>query len=407
MKRIFAILLSLALLLALCACGNEENTTSDTQGETKTSVAEAVTDKSVTAAEATGDFTIKSDDGVFQTSDKLCTISAAGTYTLEGLFEGQILVEAGEEDEVILEFGGVTVTYDKDSPIKILSAGKVEISAKSDTENVIRDDRSAKKTDSEDQGEGAIYAKCDLKIKGTGTLLVNGNYNNGIHTTKDLTIQKLALKCTAEGNAIKGNDSVTVKSGTVVAISTNGDGIKTQNTDVSKNGATRGDIVISGGSVAVYAAGDGFQAARNFELTTGEDGAEPSVAIYTASYSGYTANSASTTSYKGVKAKNEVNISSGSITIQSYDDGLHADYGTSLDDGSKGKGNVNISGGYMEKHSDRVNFTVEIFKLRQIGFARVYNEFGVFTAEQLRRFSDVSFRGADIQFRDHIRILAV
>ncbi|MBR4467364.1 MAG: carbohydrate-binding domain-containing protein, partial [Clostridia bacterium] len=32
-------------------------------------------------------------------------------------------------------------------------------------------------------------------------------------------------------------------------------------------------------------------------------------------------------------------------TLQTYDDGLHADYGTSFDDGSKGSGTINITGG--------------------------------------------------------------
>ena len=68
---------------------------------------------------------------------------------------------------------------------------------------------------------------------------------------------------TACNNALKGNDSVTVTGGTVAAISANGNGVKTENTDVNKNGVTRGDILLTGGSITVYAAGDGFEAARN------------------------------------------------------------------------------------------------------------------------------------------------
>ena len=206
---------------------------------------------------------------------------------------GEILVEAGEEDEITLELSGATIKYGEDSPIKILSAGSVDISAKSGSENVISDTRSAKTADDDSQGGGAVYAKCDLKLKGSGTLVINASYNNGVHTTKDLTVQKLSLKVSAYNNALKGNDSVTILSGSVVAISTNGDGIKTESTDANKNGETRGDVVLSGGSAAVYAAGDGIQAAHDFELSTGEDGTAPSLQIYTGSYSGYTASSAS------------------------------------------------------------------------------------------------------------------
>ena len=304
-----------------------------------------VTDTSITATEATGAFTITTTDGSYTQSGSTYKITKAGTYTLKGSLEGQILIEASDADEVVLELAGVTIKNSSDSVIKAVSCGTLEISAKSDTENIIDDNRSNKTTDNDSLGEGAIYAKCDLKIKGTGTLVVTGTYNNGIHTTKDLTVQKLSLKVTAYNNALKGNDSVTVKSGDVVAISTNGDGIKTENTDANKNGETRGDVNILSGNVTVYAAGDGISAAHNYNMTTDSDGNSPKVIIYTGTYSGYSASNASVTSYKGVKVDNELNISAGDITIQSYDDALHADYGTKFDTGETGLGTINITGG--------------------------------------------------------------
>ena len=347
MKRIIAILIAVFMIAALTACGgNSESANNSGSGSAVASdnAASAAVDTDVSAAESTAAFSITSEDGTFGNSGNVYTVTSGGTYVLSGLLEGQIVINAGETDEVVLELSGTTVKYGADSPIKVISAGSVDISAKKNTENVIVDSRSAKTSDDTEQGEGAIYANCDLKIKGTGTLVITGTYNNGIHTTKDLDIQNLSLKVTAYNNALKGNDSVEITSGTVVAISTNGDGVKTENTDKNNSGTTRGDIVISGGLVAVYAAGDGFQAAHNFELTAG-DGEAPALAIYTGSYSGYTGSNASTTSYKGVKAQNELNIKSGSVTVQSYDDGLHADYGTSFDDGTKGQGTITVSGG--------------------------------------------------------------
>ena len=352
MKKIIAIFLAMILALALCACGTAKSgsgSATNSTENTASSAAEPAVDQNITAEEATGTFEMTTADGTFSSSGNVYTITSAGTYTATGLLEGQIVVDAGEKDEIVIELSGATITYGEDSPVKVLSAGSVDISAKKDTENVINDTRGAKTADDETQGEGAIYTKCDLKIKGNGTLEVNAGYNNGIHTTDDLKIQNLTLKVTAYGNALKGNDSITVLSGTAVVISTNGDGVKTENTDVSKNGVTRGDIVISGGTVTVYAAGDGFQAAHNFEMTAGEEGTTPTVTVYTGSYSGYTASDASTTSYKGVKVQNELNIKDGTITLQTYDDGLHADYGAVFDDGTKGQGTINISGGTVNR----------------------------------------------------------
>ena len=349
MKKILSAILAFILVAALAACGAVDNgtgTVTDSPANTESDVAEPAVDQDITAQEATGTFVMTSEDGSFSDSGNVYIITSAGTYTASGLLDGQIIVDAGETDEVVIELSGATINYGNDSPIMVKCAGSVDISAKRGTENVINDTRSTKKTDDEDQGEGAISAKCDLKIKGNGTLIVNATYNNGIHTTDDLKIQNLTLKVTAYNNALKGKDSVTVTSGTVALISTNGDGVKTENTDVSKNGVTRGDITLTGGSVVtVYAAGDGFQAAHNFEMTAGEEGAAPTVTVYTGSYSGYTASDAATTSYKGVKVQNELNIKDGTITLQTYDDGLHADYGTPFDDGTKGTGTINISGG--------------------------------------------------------------
>ena len=358
-KKIFILVLVLVLAMAmftLFACSSltnsANNNTTPVQGTTNTGSSEtAVTDDSISATEVSQDidFEISTEDGTYSQENNIYTITSAGTYSLSGYLNGQIIVEAGEDDAVVIELNGVTIEYNQDSPIKILSADSVDISAQKDTENVIKDTRSTKAVDTDTLGEGAIYAKTDLTIKGKGTLVITASYNNGIHTTKDLKIKNLSLKVTAYNNALKGNDSITISSGNVVAISTNGDGLKTENTDANKKGETRGDITITGtASVTVYAAGDGIQSAHNFTMSEDTDGNSPYVTIYTGSYSGYTASSASTTSYKGVKVENILTISGGTIEIKSYDDGLHANYGTTFETGETGQGTINILGGSIK-----------------------------------------------------------
>lgn len=353
LKKITVLALCAAMALALAGCkggtsvdigGNTAVPTNAAGNQGEADVNPPASDESVSASEVTGEFIMNTADGNFVQDGSKYTVTAAGTYSLRGALEGQIVVSAGEADEVVLELNGVTITNAEDSPIKILSADKVEISAKKGTGNVINDNRPAKAEENDTTGEGAIYAKADLKLKGAGTLVINASYNNGVHTTKDLTLKKLSLKVTARNNALKGNDSIKVESGTIIAISTEGDGIKTSATDMSKSGAVRGDVHLSGGSIAIYAAGDGIQAAHDFILEAA-DGFSPNVSVFTGSYSGYTAETASTTSYKGVKAGNEIRISAGSIAVSSYDDGLHADFGTAFESGGAGTGNVTITGG--------------------------------------------------------------
>ena len=363
-KKILIVLVAVILVVAMCtlfACtdmnlGTTDNTkdvTTDTGIDTTPSgntgsTESAVTDDSITAEETTEAFQITTSDGTYSLDGSIYTITSAGTYTLSGYLNGEILVDAGDDDDIVIELNGVTIEYNLDAPIKIVNAGDVEISAKKNTENVIKDTRSAKTVDTDTLGEGAIYAKTDLQLKGNGTLVIIANYNNGIHTTKDLKIKNLSLKVTAVNNAIKGNDSVTINSGNIVAISTAGDGIKTENTDADKKGNVRGDITITGtASVTIYAAGDGIQAAHNFTMSEDSDGNSPYVTIYTGSYSGYTSSKATTDSYKGVKVENILTISGGTIDIKSFDDGLHANYGTTFEAGGTGLGTINITGGVV------------------------------------------------------------
>ena len=145
-----------------------------------------------------------------------------------------------------------------DAPIKALSADKVTLTAADGSYNEISDLRplrSEEESEEEDKAAGgAIYAKCDLTLAGTGSLVVTASYNNGVHTTKDLKVKDLALKVTAPNNALKGKDSVSVASGSLLLISTGGDGIKTEDSDVSSKGNQRGTVTISGGTIDIYAA---------------------------------------------------------------------------------------------------------------------------------------------------------
>ena len=369
MKKLFVVLFAIVLCvtLTLAACqsnnwntnnGNNSNTDTNSDngnsssGNNGTETTETPQPASDTdfdnVQEVTGDFALTTEDGDYHLDGSVYTIVAAGTYTLSGSLVGQIVVDAADAD-VVLELNGVTIEYGADSPIKIVAANNVDISAKKDTDNVVKDTRSAKTTDTDTQGEGAIYAKADLKLKGNGTLVVSAGYNNGVHTTKDLTIKNLSLKVTAVNNALKGNDSVTITSGSVVAISTKGNGVKTEHSD-SKNDKQRGTVTIEDGALTVYAAGDGIEAAYDFVANGG------TVTVYTGSYSAYTAAGASTTSYKGIKVANELVVNAGTIVLNSYDDGLHADYGTTLENGTKGKGNITIAGG---------NITISVYSPTQ------------------------------------------
>ena len=348
MKKNYLLLSVLSLLvLAGCAINTSSQSTSidGTGYNTEVSVEEP---EDIDVCENTEDFSIVTSDGTCTKNDNIYTLSSAGTYTLSGKLDGQILVEAGENDEVVIELNGTSINYDQDSPIKAISADKVEISAKKDTENTITDKRSAKTVDTDTLGEGAIYADCDLKLKGSGTVVVTGNYNNGVHTTKDLTIQKLTMKVVGYNNAIKGNNSVTIASGTIQAYAKTGNGIKTEDNGVSSSGNQKGTVAINGGYIYVDSLHDAIDSAYDVVVDQLDTEVETSVNIKTGKNSTYYSSLFKADSEKGLKALNNITVNNGTITIAASDDAIHANYGETLENGSKGLGNITVNGGTIQ-----------------------------------------------------------
>ncbi len=210
-------------------------------------------------------------------------VSQKTVYAISGMLNGNLVIDVGDDYKFDLELTGVTITSDQTSPITVLSGDEVSITAKNGTKNYIYDNRATVAEDDTTQYAAAIWSQVDLEICGKGALTVVSENNKGIHTKDDLTVKNLTLSVTCTDNALKGNDSVTIESGITTLIATMGDGIKTDNTDVSDKGNQRGTVEILGGTHNVYAACDGIDAAYNVVI----GGDSTVVNIYTDKYSPY------------------------------------------------------------------------------------------------------------------------
>ena len=289
---IAAVILTMCLMTAGCA-RNSTSTTTASGGETTITSDITKEDTDVTHADdaenyrvsITGDFTVTSDtsDGVTQ-SGSVYTITQAGEYTVSGLLsEGQIVVDAADDAEITITLNGTSITCSTGSPIYVKNADSVKIKSEENTYNCVVDAREKASDDaSDDAGNAAIYATCDLKFVGKGALSVTGNYNNGIQSKDDLSIKNVIVKVTAVNNAVKGNNAVDIESGNIIAISAKGDGIKTSNSNISNKGNQKGIVTISGGNIDVYAACDGIDAAYVVDIS-----GDGNLNIYTDTYSEY------------------------------------------------------------------------------------------------------------------------
>lgn len=306
-----------AVILAMClmtsGCGSQNYTTNSKNTDTTVTSSITAKDTNVTHAddadnyktEITGEFSITSTDGSTITqNDSVYTITQAGEYTVTGLLsEGQIVVNADDNAEITIVLNGTSITCSNGSPIYIKNADNVKIKSEENTYNCIVDARAEADDNSDnsssENGNAAIYAACDLKLVGKGALSVTGNYNNGIQSKDDISIKNVTIKVNAVNNAIKGNDEVAIESGEIIAISRKGDGIKTSNSSLSTKGKQKGNVIISGGNIDIYAACDGIDAAYGVDVS-----GDGNLNIYTDTYSDYSEavaadNSGSSTSSVG------------------------------------------------------------------------------------------------------------
>lgn len=327
-----------AVILAMClmtsGCGSQNYTTNSKNTDTTVTSSITAQDTNVTHAddadnyktEITGEFSITSTDGSTITqNDSVYTITQAGEYTVTGLLsEGQIVVNADDNAEITIVLNGTSITCSNGSPIYIKNADNVKIKSEENTYNCIVDARTEAYDNSDnsssENGNAAIYAACDLKLVGKGALSVTGNYNNGIQSKDDISIKNVTIKVNAVNNAIKGNDEVAIESGEIIAISRKGDGIKTSNSSLSTKGKQKGNVIISGGNIDIYAACDGIDAAYGVDVS-----GDGNLNIYTDTYSDYSEavaadNSGSSASSSGSSSSNpgSSNQNQGSSSKSSY-----------------------------------------------------------------------------------------
>lgn len=232
-------------------------------------------------------------------SGSILTISKAGTYVLEGtLTDGQILVEAGEEDLVRLVLNGVEISCSDNAAIWSKQADKTVLIIAAGTTNAIEDGSTYALVDEEDAANAAIFSQNDLSINGTGSLTVTGNFNNGIGTKDDLIITGGTLQMTAINDGLKGRDSIAINGGTF-SIDAGEDAIQSDNDeDVDK-----GWISLDGGTFTIVAADDGIHATTILQLNGADIQIEQS--------------------YEGLEGSSIV-INSGNIQVTAQDDGINA-----------------------------------------------------------------------------------
>ena len=322
-KRFLAAAFALALPLTLAGCGaaaqSAETARSAASVQSTASaavlassapvVSAAASDPEDTGKTAQGSFSVTAAEGGKVTqSGSVWTITAAGTYTLTGaLADGQIVVDAGDEDVVELILDNAAISCTAGAPILVLNADDVTVKAAEGSYNTVADLRTG---DAEaEEYDAAIWSDCDLKLRGKGTLIVTGDFAKGVKSTDDLSVRNLTLKVDSADTALRGKVSVTVESGEILLLSAHGDGVSSE-----------GDVLISDGAVTIQVGDDGIHADGSLTIAGGTVNIPES--------------------HEGLEA-NVIHIDGGSTYVYGSDDGVNARRGESTP-------LVAVTGGYLE-----------------------------------------------------------
>ncbi|MBQ8515184.1 MAG: carbohydrate-binding domain-containing protein [Ruminococcus sp.] len=313
-----------------------------TPADDNTATAISYSGSSVTAYNAAGN--ALSSPSNLTIAGSTVTITVPSILSVDGSStSAQIIVDCDKTayatGVVELDLVGAELSNSSVAPIYVKQIGdECQIVAKNGYTNTISDGTSHSDTNS--AGEvinGAIYSEDDLKIKGQGTLTVNGNTEDGIVCKNDLKIFNGTINVNAIDDAVRGNDSVTIGNDTdtdfsalkLTVNSSAGDGIKTNETVASEG---EGAITVNGGTINITAYSDGMHASMALNVVGGD------ITIKTTA-EGSSSSSGSTGGWPG--------SSSGSTTTTTDVSAKQLKAGCTDDAGTVIEGNISITGGTM------------------------------------------------------------
>ena len=329
------------------------------------------------------------------------TISKEGIYRISGkLDDGQIIVNA-DKAKVQLVLDNADITCKTSSAIYGADSDKIFVTLAENSVNSLTDGSNYTFADEQNsEPDACIFSSDSITINGKGSLNINANFADGIHSKDDIVITGGNITINSAADGIKGKDYTAICGGKI-DIKSGQDGIKSTEADDT----ALGFVYIEGGDISIDATNDGIQAETdliavdgninivsgggsenaapkqndmgfegrdfggfrgdftppdNFENMTPPDnfggGMTPPAPEQTANLTTETeTENTASDSMKGLKGGSSVEITGGVITVDSADDALHSNSnviisgGTAIltagDDGIHADSTIDITGG--------------------------------------------------------------
>lgn len=174
-------------------------------------------------------------------------ITGGGSFVLSGALNGQVCVDAKDE-EIHLILKGIDITSSDSPAVYVKQASKVTVTLETDTDNSLTDSQTYTLAPGEDEPNACLYSKSDLTINGQGNLSVTGNYNHGIYCKDALSITGGEFNIASSDDGIHADGAVTIAGGSI-------------HITESYEGVEGLSVTVTGGEIVLTASDDGVNAA--------------------------------------------------------------------------------------------------------------------------------------------------
>lgn len=305
--------------------------------------------KDVTGEKENASITLSGSSGTISdttrgSSGSTVTITSKGIYRVTGSSDGVSIVvkDEAQSGNIYLILDNVTMKNASTACINVQACDKVIIQTVGESSLTYSNTNESEKVD------GAIFAKDDTTINGSGTLNITSSLH-GIVCQEDLKITGAAVNVTSSSVGIKADDSLRIGGG-VTSITSEHDGVKVSNKD------NNGYFYIEKGELTVNAGYDGISVKADSDTTDFTGSLQMAGGTVTITAGGGSEQSKdSSTSQKGLKSDGSIVVSDTTLTVSAADDAIHGNDNITIqsgtielstsDDGITAEGDLTINGG--------------------------------------------------------------
>jgi hypothetical protein len=194
------------------------------------------------------------------------TFYQSGTFVISGtLDDGQLIVEAGDEDQVTLIFANAQIHCSNHAPVWVKNAAHTQIHLQAASTNSLSDGGEYFLLEGDSEPNAALFSTDDLTISGSGILNITSQNKDGIASKDGLILSNATVNVTAPDDGIRGKDYLKLEN-TTIHIEAGSLGLVSTHNDNEE----KGFIMVDGGELTINAGEDGISAVTLVDLISGD-----------------------------------------------------------------------------------------------------------------------------------------